>query len=289
MIQAKVIIRNMFDAIRLPFRREKQLYRSLYNILGFYPGNIELYQQALMHKSAGAREKSGRRTNNERLEFLGDAILDAVVGDIVFKKYQYKPEGFLTTTRSKIVKRDTLGKLADQLGLTALVHCQSRGMSHNSYMGGNAFEALVGAIYLDRGYQACLFFMKERILGKYLSIDRIAFSEANFKSRLLEWSQKYHLTVTYELIEEGKTDSSASPYFVHKVLVNGIECGIGRGYTKKESQQLASKAALKYIQKHESNILNSTSLVASSETPGSISDPGTAVTDEGSGAVDNQG
>jgi ribonuclease III len=145
------MLNNIIDRIKLPFRKEKELYSSLYAILGFYPRNISYYKLALMHKSIMRRNAKGKPVNNERLEFLGDAILDAIVGDIVYQHFPGKREGFLTNTRSKLVQRDTLNKLANELGISKLILSNGRSSSHNSYMGGNAFEALVGAVYLDRG------------------------------------------------------------------------------------------------------------------------------------------
>ena len=145
---------DLIDRIRLPFRKDKELYLSLYNVIGFYPHDISHYKLALMHKSVMHRNKKGKPLNNERLEFLGDAILDATVGDIVYRHFPGKREGFLTNTRSKLVQRETLNRLANEMGINRLIMSSGRSSSHNSYMGGNAFEALVGAIYLDRGYDA---------------------------------------------------------------------------------------------------------------------------------------
>ena len=147
-------LNNIIDRIKLPFRKEKELFSALFAILGFYPHNIEYYKQALMHKSIRKRNDKGKPLNNERLEFLGDAILDAVVGDVVYRHYEGKREGFLTNTRSKLVSRDTLGKVASEMGLGGLLLSAGHSTSHNSYVEGNALEALVGAIYLDRGYEA---------------------------------------------------------------------------------------------------------------------------------------
>ena len=181
---------NFIDRLKLPFRKEKELLLSLYKILGFYPHDLSYYKQALMHKSVMHRNSKGKPINNERLEFLGDAILDAIVGDIVYQHFPGKKEGFLTNTRSKLVQRETLGKLANEMGLTALVISNGKGLAHNSYMGGNAFEALVGAVYLDRGYDACMRFMQKRILAQMINIDKVAYKEVNFKSKLIEWTQK---------------------------------------------------------------------------------------------------
>lgn len=136
------MLRNQIDKIRLLFRKDKESYFCFYKILGFYPRNIQLYQQALLHKSTSIRSEKGRPLNNERLEFLGDAILDAIVGDIVYKHFEGRREGFLTNTRSKIVQRETLNKLAVEIGLDKLVKYSTRSSSHNSYMYGKCFRSI---------------------------------------------------------------------------------------------------------------------------------------------------
>ena len=241
-------INNFIDRIKLPFRKDKELFSSLYEILGFYPHNIEYYRQALMHKSIGKRNDKGKPLNNERLEFLGDAILDAVVGHIVYSQYEGKREGFLTNTRSKLVSRETLGKLANEMGLSQLLLSAGRSNSHNSYVGGNAFEALVGAIYLDRGYDACMWFWQNRVLGRFINIDKVAFKEVNFKSKLLEWSQKNKVRMEYRMLKQ-KTDDNGSPIFSFQVIIEGIEGERGSGYSKKEAQQLASKETLQKLKR----------------------------------------
>jgi len=241
-------IRDILNNIKLPFRKEKELYYSLKEILGFCPGDITFYKQALLHKSIGRKNEKGKPVNNERLEFLGDAILDAIVGDIVFRHFEGKREGFLTNTRSKIVQRETLNKLALEMGITDLVLSSSKNNSHNSYMGGNAFEALVGAIYLDRGYDACMRFMEKRILNQLINIDKVAYKEVNFKSKLIEWSQKNKIKLEFETVEE-KKDNDGSPVFKYIVTIEGMEAGTGEGFSKKESQQKAAKEALQKIRK----------------------------------------
>ena len=204
------MLNNIFDRIRLPFRKEKELYLSLHQIIGVYPHNISYYKLALMHKSVARRNEKGRPVNNERLEFLGDAILDAIVGDIVYQHFPGKREGFLTNTRSKIVQRETLNKLAQEMGINQLILSSGHSYSHNSYLGGNAFEALVGALYLDRGYNACMKFMEQRILSQLINIDKVAYKEMNFKSKLIEWSQKNRVKLEYKLLEQ-KKDEHGSP------------------------------------------------------------------------------
>ncbi|NPD91017.1 ribonuclease III [Xylanibacter muris] len=236
------------DRLKLPFRKEKELFSSLYNILGFYPHKIEYYKLALMHKSVARRNAKGKPLNNERLEFLGDAVLDAVVGDIVYRHFEGKREGFLTNTRSKLVQRETLNRLADEMGITQLVLSSGSARSHNSYVGGNAFEALVGAVYLDRGYDACMQFMQKRILHNLINIDKVAYKEVNFKSKLIEWCQKNRVDMEFKLVEQSN-EPNGSPVFVYQIIIEGLEAGIGKGYSKKESQQLASKETLQKLRR----------------------------------------
>ena len=240
------MLRNQIDKIRLLFRKDKESYFCFYKILGFYPRNIQLYQQALLHKSTSIRSEKGRPLNNERLEFLGDAILDAIVGDIVYKHSEGRREGFLTNTRSKIVQRETLNKLAVEIGLDKLVKYSTRSSSHNSYMYGNAFEAFIGAIYLDQGYERCKRFMEEKIFKNYIDLDKMSRKEVNFKSKLIEWSQKSKVEVSFELIEQF-LDEDYNPMFHTEIRIEGISAGKGTGYSKKESQQNAAQAALKKI------------------------------------------
>ena len=239
---------SIIDRIKLPFRKEKELFSSLREILGFYPRRIELYKLALMHKSIARRNAKGKPVNNERLEFLGDAVLDAVVGDIVYRHFEGKREGFLTNTRSKLVQRDTLNKLAQEMGINQLILSSGHSNSHNNYMGGNAFEALVGAIYLDRGYDMCMRFMQKRILSQLINIDKVAYKEVNFKSKLIEWSQKNKVRLDFKLVSQSK-EQGGSPTFVYKTVIEGLEGGQGKGYSKKESQQIASKETLQRLKR----------------------------------------
>ena len=242
------MLSNIIDRIKLPFRKEKELYLSLYNIIGVYPHDISLYKLALMHKSLFKRNAKGKPVNNERLEFLGDAVLDAAVGDIVYRHFPGKREGFLTNTRSKLVQRETLNRLAQEMGITQLILSNGRSSAHNSYMGGNAFEALVGALYLDRGYNACMRFIQKRILDQMINIDKVAYKEVNFKSKLIEWAQKNRVKIEFALKEQHK-DKNGSPVFTYMVVLEGGEGCDATGYSKKESQQMASKRTLEKLRK----------------------------------------
>ena len=214
----KVVLRNQIDKIRLLFHRDRESYFCFYRILGFFPRHIHYYKQAVLHKSVFLRSEEGRPLNNERLEFLGDAILDAVVADVLYRHFEGRREGFLTNTRSKIVQRETLNKLAVEIGLDKLVKYTVRSSSHNSYMYGNAFEAFIGAIYMDQGYERCKQFIEKKILKEYIDLDKMSRKEVNFKSK-----------------------------FYTEVKVEGISAGKGTGYSKKESQQNAARMALNKI------------------------------------------
>ncbi len=242
------MLQNLIDKIRLLFRKDRESYLCFYRIMGFYPHNISVYEQALLHKSTGIRSEEGHSVNNERLEFLGDAVLNSVVGDIVYHYFEGKKEGFLTSTRSKIVQRETLNKLAVEIGLDKLVKYGFLSSSHNNYIYGNAFEAFIGAIYIDRGYACCYTFIKERIIRKYIDLEKMSRKEVNFKSRLIEWCQKHKYEVSFELVEQ-RYDIDNNPIFQSVALIEGLSAGSGVGYSKKESQQLAAHAALNKIKK----------------------------------------
>lgn len=236
---SKIVLRNQIDKIRLLFRKDRESY-LVYRILGFYPHNIQIYEQALLHKSSAVRSEKGRPLNNERLEFLGDAILDAIVGDIVYKRFEGKREGFLTNTRSKIVQRETLNKLAVEIGLDKLIKYSTRSSSHNSYMYGNAFEAFIGAIYLDQGYERCKQFMEQRIINRYIDLDKISRKEVNFKSKLIEWSQKNKMEVSFELIEQF-LDHDSNPVSRQRFASKGFLPELVRAIPKKNLSRMPHK------------------------------------------------
>jgi ribonuclease-3 len=215
-------------------------------LLGFYPNDVSIFEQAFLHKSSSIEADDGRWVNNERLEFLGDAILDAIVADILYKHFRNKREGFLTNTRSKIVQRENLNQIAVKLGLHKMVVFSAKLSSHNNHLYGNALEALIGAIYLDQGYRKCFKFIKEVIIEQYINIDSIARKEVNFKSSLIEWSQKNKLEVSFDLIESF-IDNEGNPVFQTSVTLSEYQIGVGIGYSKKESQQNAAKMAVKKL------------------------------------------
>jgi ribonuclease III, bacterial len=240
------VLKKLYRTIRLFPKRGKEPFVSFYKILNFYPYNITLYEQAVLHKSSSIKLKDGRWINNERLEFLGDAILDAIVADIVFKEFEYKKEGFLTNMRSKIVQRETLNKLALDLGLDKLIKSSAKTANHKTHMYGNALEALIGAIYLDQGYRVAKKFVHERLIKELLNMESVVNQEVNFKSRLIEWGQKNKVSLEFRLVDSF-TDNDNNPIFETSVFIFDIESGSGKGYSKKESHQKASKIALDRI------------------------------------------
>ena len=243
--QLQLRMKNIFDRARLFFCKDKEFRSALYQIMGFCPHNIDLYRTAFAHKSHEYRSKKtgNKPLNNERLEFLGDAVLETVVSHIVYRQYPNKREGFLTNTRSKIVSRESLGKLAKELGIDRLIQSQTHGRTHNSYLEGNSFEALMGAIYLDRGFRYAFQFVEKRIIGAVLDLDTVANKEVNFKSKLLEWKQKNRIHLDF-VDSSGNNSNSTSPSFHTTVVIEGIPAGEGKGFSKKESHQAAAKDAL---------------------------------------------
>ncbi len=232
--------------IRLLGNPKKKSYLSFYKLLGFFPHHIEYYEEALMHKSFAKDGGSKSMHNNERLEFLGDAILDAIVADIVYRRFPDKDEGFLTNTRSKIVQRETLNQIAIELGLDKMIMTSARTNAHKNHIYGNALEAFIGAVYLDRGFDVTQTFIDKNIIDTYLNIEKLAKKEVNFKSKLIEWSQKYKVVLKFELIENFK-DNDNNPVFQTRAVLGEIPVGIGIGYSKKESQQNAAKMAIKKL------------------------------------------
>ena len=240
------MLKLIIKKIRLFRNKKKESYFIFYKILGFFPKNILFYEEALRHKSSVKEMESGKYHNNERLEFLGDAILDAVVADIVFKKFKTRNEGFLTTTRSKIVQRETLNHISIELGLDKIIVFSNKINTQKSHILGNALEALIGAIYLDKGYKVTYKFIETQIIKRYLNIEKLAKKEINFKSKLLEWCQKYRVELVFELIESFK-DNDSNPVFQTQVKLNDLLAGVGIGNSKKAAHQGSAEMALKKL------------------------------------------
>ncbi|MBN2638086.1 MAG: ribonuclease III [Bacteroidales bacterium] len=188
--------------LKYQFSTEQKLRKTIKNIFGFYPGNIFLYQQALRHKSASIIHKNGQRINNERLEYLGDSILNTVVSDYLYRRFPTKDEGFLTEMRSKIVSRSSLNKLAQKIGLDQFINTSASDMQMMKSAGGNAFEAFIGAIYLDNGYRKTRKILISHILRMHFDIEALVTTEISYKSKLIEWAQKEKRNLEFSLLNE---------------------------------------------------------------------------------------
>ena len=238
---------NVISLIKLLFVKDKELYVFIHRITGFYPRNIALYELAMVHRSKPVRKPDGQWDNNERLEFLGDAVLDTVVADFLYASFPKRHEGFLTSTRAKIVQRESLNRIGNTLQLDRHVRASMHFSSHNSYICGNALEALVGAVYLDQGYKRCRKFIINRLIKRNFDLNELVNIEQNFKSRLIEWTQKYRVTIEFELIDS-YADADKNPVFRTAILLGGIFASDAEGYSKKESHQAASRLALERLQ-----------------------------------------
>ena len=233
---------------KLYLSTNKAYYRKLKNILGFVPGNVKLYEMAFRHKSVAKSIKEGVKNSNERLEFLGDAVLGSVVAELLFKLYPYKDEGFLTEMRSKIVSRANLNQLSRKLGFDKLIQYDSRMISYPNKQGsllGDAFEALIGAVYLDKGYEFTREFLLTRIIKPHVDIHTLEMTETNFKSRLIEWCQHEGKEVVFVQIDNPEGESEKM--FSVEVHVSGEICGLGRDFNKKSAEKLAAERACEYL------------------------------------------
>ncbi len=208
------------------------------------PENVALYRLAFRHKSAASTIRSGVKNSNERLEFLGDAVLGSVIADHIFKKFPFKDEGFLTEMRSKIVNRNFLNQLSRKIGLGELIDFDGRILHQNikqSSLYGDAFEALIGAIYLDKGFPFTHAFIVNRIIRNHVDIDQLEKTETNYKSRLIEWGQRNGKEIVFEQIENLSSDKGK--LFTVKVIVANQEYGLGQDFTKKNAEKIAAEKA----------------------------------------------
>ena len=221
--------------------KDKELKKSIQRVLGQRVRNIALYRLSLTHSSA---LKSGQNAgeSNERLEFLGDAVLSMIVGEYLFIKYPFKLEGFLTEVRSRIVKRDTLNQLGRKIGLGELIvvdESNNQNLMYNKSLYGNALEALIGALYLDKGYKATKKFILERLIDHCLDIKEVVKNNENYKSQLIEWGQSNGQTITFEIIDVVHQGNSRK--FTATVYLNGEEVARGDGQSKKKAEQNAAR------------------------------------------------
>lgn len=239
------------------FSSNRVLFNKIRQITGIIPSNLSCYQQSLRHHSIASKiHNSGSKNSNERLEYLGDAILNSVIAEYLFKKYPYKDEGFLTELRSKIVSRVSLNDLALKIGLSELVEYDKKSMQNinvrNSIFG-NALEAFIGAIFLDRGFQKSKYFIIEKLLRLHIDVDKLQQTEKNFKGRLIEHTQKAGILLDFKITEllHGK-----QKIFRVEILVNKKVLGSAEHTNKKQAEQQASEKALDILKNSSSNQLN---------------------------------
>lgn len=217
---------------------DKELANALKILLGFYPKNVLLYKQAFRHKSVATQIKTDFKDSNERLEYLGDAVLGSVVAEYLFLKYPYKNEGFLTKLRSRMVSRQSISSLSLKMGIECFIQISTD--SHPSKtINGNALEALIGAVYLDVGYNKTKQFICKKIISNHMDMDEIEHNDKDFKSKVVEWIQREKKNLKFEVVEEkGKNHEK---YYTVNVIINDVVEGTGEGKSKKTAEQHASE------------------------------------------------
>ena len=223
---------------------DKKLAGELKNILGFYPRNIALYQMALRHKSVLKSGVDTDKASNERLEFLGDALLNAVVAEHLFRRFPYKDEGFLTKMRSKVVSRNHLNNLANKMGLQHMLTKDTGGYSGSSIYG-NALEALIGSIYLDSGFARAKKFILDRLFGLYIDLDALENTETDYKSKMIEWAQKEKKNIEFKVMEEARYAEDKT--FLIGVFIDSDLKSQATHYSKKRAEQIAAEKAWEAI------------------------------------------
>ncbi len=234
---------------------EKNLKEAISNLFGYQPGNIALYKLAFRHKSMASAINNGFKHSNERLEYLGDAVLGSIIADFLFKKFPFKDEGFLTEMRSRIVSRSHLNQLSRKLGLDKLVEASKENNVSASSILGDAFEAFIGAMYLDKGYRFTQKVIISQILQNHVDIDELMHTEINFKSKMIEWAQKEKRKLEFILTEEVENGRKGKFYLV-SLLLDGEIIGKGKDYSIKKAEQQAAHQACEKLFDEQDNTMN---------------------------------
>ena len=229
---------------------DRQFSQAIKNIFGYYPVNLNLYRLAFRHRSA-AEGPQGLKINNERLEYLGDAVLGSIIADYLFKKFPRKDEGFLTEMRSNLVCRSRLNKLATKLGLDKLIQTNFDTKTISRSVRGDAFEAFIGALYLDKGYNFTRQVIIQHIINVHLDIDELVHEESNYKSKLIEWTQKEKKSISFNVIDE--VGDGFSKQYIVKVILDGEAMATGRDFSIKNAEQNASEKTWNMIFPSENN------------------------------------
>lgn len=238
------LLNNKFNGTYILDKRE--FGSRLRKILGFKPGNLRLYEIAFIHRSASYTLPDGKKVNNERLEFLGDAILDAILSDYLFGMFPDAAEGFMTKIRSRIVNREVLNQLAVSMGLNNILISNVSSVHTTKNLYGDAFEALIGAVFLDKGFKKTKKLFIKKVLSKYLDLNKIVKTDTDYKSLVFEWVQKNKANLIFTYNEEYDFDLKKS-MFTTTLFIDRKEYGKGQGISKKEAEQEASSRAWKRI------------------------------------------
>jgi ribonuclease-3 len=242
------VLRNIFQIFKKQSSDDTKLAHAIRQIVGKSPLNLSLYKLALSHSSLSkVNQQSGRRESNERLEYLGDAILGAVVADYLFKKFPYEEEGFLTEIRSRIVNREALNQLARKIGLDELIVYEGQRYGRNAFksMNGDALEALVGAVYLERGFHFCYKFVLHKLIRPHYDLNDVISNNKNFKSMMIEWAQREGKELRFELAEV--RGSKHQKEFIVHLYLGTKQFAIGKGMNKKKAEQAAAEKALELL------------------------------------------
>lgn len=237
------MLRDLRYRIKLFSSRRKEFYSFIKETTGFSPLKLRLYDLAFIHRSASSADLMGQPINNERLEYLGDAVLGTIIADYLYNRFPRKDEGFLTQMRSRIVNRSFLAQLTFKLGLNHFVNSNTNSVNESSHIFGDVFEAFIGAIYLDIGYQGAKNFVIKRVLSVHVDIQELERSDNNYKSQLIEWGQKYKKDVEFDTHLNPDTGHHNLP-FISEISIDGQIVGKGEGYSKKEAQQNSACKAL---------------------------------------------
>lgn len=239
---------NIFHRINGLFVKKNRFYYFVREITGISPNNIEYYELAFVHKSASVYHGKGFSVNNERLEFLGDSILDAIIADYLFEKFSNENEGFLTNLRSRLVNRQSLNELAAKIGLDKHIkaHIDKSGLAPSVL--GNALEAFIGAVFLDLGYVKTRKFIIYRLIEPHIDLKKLGETDTNFKGRVIDWAQKQKKEIEFICTEEVSATKSGK-IFIAKLIVDGNEIGNGQAESKKEAEQRAAEFALQKVKK----------------------------------------
>ena len=228
--------------------KEREFRKAVEQIIGEKPSNPLLYQLAFRHTSASKETNiGGFRESNERLEYLGDSVLGMIVAEYLFKKYPFKDEGFLTEIRSRIVNRESLNQVARKIGLEKLIQFDGQRIAHNrTSMYGDAMEALIGAIYLDKGFRFTRSFILKKLIANYFDLDTVIQTNTNYKSILLSWAQQEGKKIVFEIVQENGKHHHKE--FVAQVKVNGEAISTGGGWNKKKAEQEAARRACESLE-----------------------------------------